>query len=119
MYFASFIVIDIDQDAIDELVPEIKQRVELEKLAIQNQMRELEVESLQRLSSEMINNPDEYFDEGYVRDRMKANFDRIKAEYRDADDRVRDLDIAVELIDKLELNQLIEEDKWRAISKML
>lgn len=119
IYFASFIVIDIDQDGIDELMPEIKRRVEEEKLAIQNQMRELEVESLQRLSSEMINNPDEYFDEGYVRDRMKANYDRIKAEYRDADDRVRDLDIAVELVDKLELNQLIEEDKWRAISKML
>ncbi len=119
IYFASFIIIDIDQDAINELVPEIKQRVEDEKLAIQDQMRELEVESLQRLSSEMINNPDEYFDEGYVRDRMKANFDRIKAEYRDADDRLRDLDIAAELVDKLELNQLIEEDKWRAINKML
>lgn len=119
IYFASFIIIDIDQDTINELVPEIKRLVEEEKLGIQNQMRELEMESLQRLSSEMINNPDEYFDESYVRDRMKANFDRIKAEYRDADDRLRDLDIAAELVDKLELNQLIEEDKWRAINKML
>ncbi len=119
IYFASFIIIDLDADKVSELLPEILGHVEAEKFAIQDQMRELEHESLQRLSQEFINNPDEYFDEGYVRDRMKANYDRIRAEYRDADERVRDLDIAGELLGKLELNQLIEEDKWRAISKML
>ncbi|MCB0825741.1 MAG: DNA-directed RNA polymerase subunit beta' [Armatimonadetes bacterium] len=119
IYFASFIIIDIEAEAIQELLPEILKHVEAEKYAIQNQMRQLEVESLQRLATEMINNPDEYFDEGYVRDRMKANYDRIRAEYRDADDRVKDLDIAASLLGQLEKNQLIEEDKWRAISKML
>ncbi|MCU0315126.1 MAG: DNA-directed RNA polymerase subunit beta' [Fimbriimonadaceae bacterium] len=119
IYFASFIIIDLEGEKIAELMPEILRLVEQEKLAVQNQMRELEVESLQRLATEMLNNPDEYFDEGYVRERMKANYDRIRAEYRDADERVRDLDIAAELLSKLELNQLIDEDKWRAISKML
>ena len=119
IYFASFIIIEIEAEKIQELMPKILENVELEKVAIQNQMRELEVESLNRLATEMINNPDEYFDEGYVKDRMKANFDRIRAEYRDADERVRDLDIAADLLSKIELNQLIEEDKWRAISKML
>ncbi len=119
IYFASFIIIDLEMEKIQELLPDILDSVEREKVHIQEQMRELEIESLQRLSKEMIDNPDEYFDESFVRERMKANFDRIRAEYRDADERVRDLDIAADLLGKLEVNQLIEEDKWRAISKML
>ncbi len=119
IYFASFIIIDVDSEKIAELLPTILEHVENEKLHIQKQMKDLEVESLHRLATEMVNNPDEYFDEGYVRERMKANYDRIRAEYRDADERVRDLDVAAELLGKLELNQLIDEDKWRAVSKML
>ncbi|MBL8040773.1 MAG: DNA-directed RNA polymerase subunit beta', partial [Chthonomonas sp.] len=119
IYFASFIIIELDGERIQELMPEIRQTVESEKVAIQQSMRELEIESIERLTNEMCNNPDEYLDESFVRDRMKSNFDRIRAEYRDADDRLKDLDIAVELLSKLEVNQLIEEDKWRAISKML
>jgi DNA-directed RNA polymerase subunit beta' len=119
IYFASFIIIDLESEKIAELLPTILNLVEQEKAAIQNQMRQLEADSLQRLSHELINNPDEYMDESFVRERMKANFDRIRAEFRDADERIRDLDIAAELLGKLELNQLIEEDKWRAISKLL
>ncbi len=119
IYFASFIVIDLENEKIGEIMPQIRQTVENEKLAIQEEMRQLEIESLDRLTTEMRNNPDEYMDESFVRERMKANFDRIRAEYRDADDRLKDLDIAVEMLSKLELHQLIDEDKWRAISKML
>ncbi len=119
IYFASFIIIDLEQEKIHELLPTILENVEQEKIAIQTQMRELEMESLQRLATEMANNPDEYFDESYVKERIKANYDRIRAEYRDADERLKDLDIAANLLGQLELNQLIDEDKWRAISKML
>ncbi|MGE3128196.1 MAG: DNA-directed RNA polymerase subunit beta' [Fimbriimonadaceae bacterium] len=119
VYFASFIVIDLELDKIQEALPKILESVEKEKLAIHSQMRELETESLTRLMKEMGDNPDEYFDESFVRDRFKANFDRIRAEYRDADERIRDLDIAAEIIGKVEIYQLLEEDKWRAISKML
>ncbi|HRJ27041.1 MAG TPA: DNA-directed RNA polymerase subunit beta' [Fimbriimonadaceae bacterium] len=119
IYFASFIIIDIQSDEINAQLENIREAAEQEKQAIQQEMRDLEVESIERITTEMRNNPDEYFDESYVRERLKANFDRIRAEYRDADDRLKDLDIAVDLLGKLEANQLIEEDKWRAISKML
>ncbi len=119
IYFASFIIIELEAERIQELMPRILEAVEIEKLGIQERMQELECNSLNRLVSEMLNNPDDYFDEGYVKDRMKANFDRIRAEYRDADERLRDMDVAAELLSKLELNQLIDEDKWRAISKLL
>jgi DNA-directed RNA polymerase subunit beta' len=119
IYFASFIILDLDFDRISELLPTIMEMVETEKSSIINQMRQLEAESLNRLTTEMVNNPDEYFDDSYVRERMKANYDRIRAEFRDADDRLKDLDIAADILGKLERYQLLEEDKWRAISKLL
>ncbi|MBN8691020.1 MAG: DNA-directed RNA polymerase subunit beta' [Armatimonadetes bacterium] len=119
IYFASFIIIDIEAEQIQEMMPKIREAVEAEKKHIMVQMQDLELESVTRLTNEMRNNPDEYMDEQFVKERMKAAFDRIRAEYRDADDRLKDLDVAVDLLGKLELNQLIEEDKWRAISKML
>src|SRR5579871_4356010 len=118
IYFASFIIIDIDSAQIEALLPEIRKGVEAEKKSIQMQMRELEEESLQRFAEEVGGNPDEY-DDVTVRERAKAINDRVKAEYRDADDRLKDLDLAVEILGKLERNQLIDEDKYRAVSKML
>ncbi|MEI7984819.1 MAG: DNA-directed RNA polymerase subunit beta' [Armatimonadota bacterium] len=118
IYFASFIIIDIDQEEIQNLIPDIRRFVEVEKMHLQLGMRDLEEESLSRLAEDMKNNGDEY-DESYVRERSKAVNDRIKAEYRDSDDRLKDLDIAVEILGKLERNQLIDEDKYRAVSKLL
>jgi DNA-directed RNA polymerase subunit beta' len=118
IYFASFIIIDIDSNTINELLPEIRLAVEEEKASIMEQMRELEEESFNRLTAELDENRDEY-DDTYVKERSKAVNDRIKAEYRDADERLKDLDLAVEILGKLERNQLIDEDKYRAVSKML
>ncbi len=118
IYFASFIIIDIDGETIQEVLPEVRAAVEHEKAALQGGMRELEEESFQRLAEELNNNREEY-DEALVRERSKAVNDRVKAEYRDADDRLKDLDIAVEILGKLERNQLIDEDKYRAVSKLL
>ncbi|MBI5707740.1 MAG: DNA-directed RNA polymerase subunit beta' [Armatimonadetes bacterium] len=118
IYFASFIIIDIEADKIAELLPSIRECVEHEKANIMGQMRELEEESFDRFSDELDGNQDEYDDQS-VRERSKAINDRIRAEYRDADDRLKDLDLAVDILGKLEQNQLIDEDKYRAVSKML
>ena len=118
IYFASFIVIDIEAEKIQEALPEIRVAVELEKAGMQMQIRELEEESLQRFANDLNNNREEY-DEMFARERAKAVNDRIKAEYRDMDDRMKDLDLAVDILGKLEKNQLIDEDKYRAVSKLL
>ena len=118
IYFASFIIIDIDNERINQVLPKIRATVESEKAGLMLQMRELEEESFQRFAEELEGNRDEY-DEATVRERAKLINDRIRAEYRDADDRLKDLDIAVEILGKLERNQLIDEDKYRAVSKML
>ena len=118
IYFASFIIIEIDAATIEDRLPAIRSAVEQEKASIQLQLRELEEESFSRFAEEVGGNPDEY-DDVTVRERAKAINDRIKAEYRDADDRLKDLDLAVDILGKLERNQLIDEDKYRAVSKML
>ena len=118
IYFASFIIIDIDTEKIAEVLPDVRVAVESEKQALMQQMRELEEESLLRFANDLNNNREEY-DEMFARERAKAVNDRIKAEYRDADDRLKDLDLAVDILGKLEKNQLIDEDKYRAVSKLL
>jgi DNA-directed RNA polymerase subunit beta' len=118
IYFASFIIIDIETEKIAEALPAIRVAVESEKAGLQMQMRELEEESLTRFANDLNSNREEY-DEIYARERAKAVNDRIKAEYRDADDRLKDLDLAVDILGKLERNQLIDEDKYRAVSKLL
>ncbi|RYG31364.1 DNA-directed RNA polymerase subunit beta', partial [bacterium] len=118
VYFASYIIIDIDQEAIADVLPDVRRAVEVEKMYQQAAMRELEEESFDRLTEDLKNNREEY-DETFARERAKAVNDRIKAEYRDADDKLKDLDIAVEVLGKLERNQLIDEDKYRAVTKLL
>src|ERR1700739_487007 len=71
IYFASFIIIDINSAQIEEMLPSIRQGVEEEKKHIQPQMRELEEESLRRFAEEVGGNPDEY-DDITVRERAKA-----------------------------------------------
>ncbi len=118
IYFASFIIIDIDNEKIQEALPAVRVAVEQEKASLIQQMRELEEDSFNRFTDDLNNNREEY-DEVFARERAKAVNDRIKAEYRDADDRLKDLDLAVEILGKLERNQLIDEDKYRAVAKLL
>src|SRR5579862_1966497 len=118
IYFASFIIIDVDSETIRELIPEIKTAVEVEKARFMMEMRELEEESFLRFADDLNNNRDEY-DEVFARERAKAVNDRIKAEYRDADDRLKDLDDAVKILDTLTPKGLIDEDRYRAVVKLL
>src|SRR5690349_12036124 len=118
IYFASFIIIDVDNETIHELIPEIKVAVEDEKARLMMEMRELEEESFTRFADDLNNNRDEY-DEVFARERAKAVNDRIKAEYRDMDDRLKDLDDAVKILDTLTPKGLIDEDRYRAVVKLL
>src|SRR5436190_3060519 len=55
IYFASFIIIDVDGDTIKELIPEIKVAVEIEKARFMMEMRELEEESFTRFAEDLNN----------------------------------------------------------------
>ncbi len=118
VYFGSFIVIDLDKVGLDEGRSQIEELVELEKSALEQSMAELEEEIRDAFASELEENKDEY-DESIIKDRTKAVNDRIKAEQRDSQDRVKEMDVALEVLYKLEQNQLIEEDKFRAVDRML
>lgn len=116
--FSSFIIIDIEKEKISEYLPKVREEIEREKIGLQAESKQLELEALQDLARELSENADEYADE-QCRERAKLVNDRIKAELRDMDARITDLDFAVEALDKLEKNTLIEEDKYRAVGKLL
>jgi DNA-directed RNA polymerase subunit beta' len=118
IYFASFIVIDIDRDGLDAGEEQIRDAVELEKKAVQEQMDALEQEIRDAFEQELEENKEEY-DDAIIKDRTKAINDRIKAEQRETGDKIKELDVAVEVLAKLERNQLLEEDKFRAVDRML
>ncbi|MDQ2985128.1 MAG: DNA-directed RNA polymerase subunit beta' [Armatimonadota bacterium] len=118
IYFASFIVIDIDREKLDGGDTEIRDSVEEEKKSVAQQMEALEQEIRDGFEQELEENKDEY-DDAIIKDRTKAINDRIKAEQRETADKVKELDVAVEVLTKLERNQLLEEDKFRAVDRML
>ena len=118
IYFASFIVIDIDREGLDSGRDEIRDAVEAEKKSVADQMDALEQEIRDAFEQELEENKEEY-DDAIVKDRTKAINDRIKAEQRETGDKVKELDIAIEVLEKLERNQLLEEDKFRAVDRML
>lgn len=118
VYFASFIVIDMDRESLAAGEDAIRKAVKEEQEEILKQFQELEAEIQASLDKELEENKDEY-DDAFVKERTKAVGDRIKAEQRETNDRVKELELAIEVLYKLELNQLIEEDKFRAVDRML
>ncbi|MCH8273933.1 MAG: hypothetical protein IH851_04010 [Armatimonadetes bacterium] len=118
VYFGSFMVIEIDREGLDAGREQIEETAGLEKEAISQQMAELEEDIRTQFAQELQENKDEY-DEAIIRERTKAINDRIKAEQRDTDDRLKEMDVALEVLFKLENYQLIEEDKYRAVDRML
>lgn len=118
VYFGAFIVIELDKEQIEANRAEIFDSVEEEKVAIKAQMQELEEEIRSHFAKELEQNKEEY-DEATIKDRTKAINDRIKAEQRDAIDREKEMDVALEVLEKLEVHSLIEEDKYRAVDRML
>jgi len=118
IYFASFIVIDIDRESLEAGADEIRDAVEEEKRAVNQEMDALEQDIRDAFEQELEENKEEY-DDAIIKDRTKAINDRIKAEQRETGDRIKELDVAVEVLAKLERNQLLEEDKFRAVDRML
>jgi DNA-directed RNA polymerase subunit beta' len=60
IYFASFIVIDLDREGLDAGEEEIRESVDLEKQAVSQQMSELEEEINSNFAEELEENKDEY-----------------------------------------------------------
>lgn len=118
VYFGSFIVIEIDRETLDANREEIEASAELAKKNIQQELAELEEEIRTEFANELEQNKEEY-DEAVIKERTKAVNDRIKAEQRDAEQRINEIDVALEVLYKLEPNMLIEEDKYRAVDRLL
>ncbi|MEI6511828.1 MAG: DNA-directed RNA polymerase subunit beta', partial [bacterium] len=118
IYFASFIVTEVDRASIQGSVDEMREAIELEKIEIKANT-EIELENLrQRFGAEIEENR-EIWTEDQIKDRQKNLQERLKQQEKEADDRSNEFDAALELISKIEKRQLIDEDKYRAIDRLL
>lgn len=117
-YFASFIVIDIDREGIEQNLGVLMSAIEEEKRYIDESAAQTEEELRKAFAEELEENKDVY-DEHHIKERTKAVNDRIKAEYREAEERKAEMEIALEILQRLERRQLIDEDKYRAVDRML
>jgi DNA-directed RNA polymerase subunit beta' len=136
LYFASYIVTYVDRAHINAEMSNIKSAVEEEKQEIledkatieerltrefnrelrEQQMRaEAEAERDLEEGEERI----EAWTEETIANRQLALVERIKQEERDADERIEELDASLELLAKIEKRQLITEDQYRAIERLL
>ncbi len=118
VYFSNFIVIDVDFEGLEKGRKEIEKAVAEEQKAIREQFEEEEKLIQEEFARELEENKDEY-GEDIIKERTKAVNDRLKAERREMEERVQDLELALKLLFELEPNQLLEEDKYRALDRML
>ena len=125
LYFASYIVTHVDRTQIDGAMDVIRDAVVAEKEFIRDETEkqieaandEFEAELVEKTSEDC--DPVQRWDEDIVRKKRREHQQRIEQDQRDADERIAEFDHAVELLEKLEKRQLINEDQYRALERLL
>src|SRR5262245_59480373 len=128
LYFASYIVTDVDRGRINEDLEEIRAAVQQETEQI-TEDRGLIAERVQaEFRKEVVDNTtnlppaeegDEEapqpWDEATIAEKQKYLLERIKQEEKDATERIEELQQSLVLLEKIEKRQLISEDQFRAL----
>jgi DNA-directed RNA polymerase subunit beta' len=138
LYFASYIVTSVDKGRTLAGMDQFRDAVNVETAAIQDdrdeaireyrddfardiaQGRPIIAESTgEEGEAEEQETEYEPYTEEEISDREKQLNERIKQEEKDAEERAAELQSALELLRTLEKRQLINEDQWRAIERLL
>jgi DNA-directed RNA polymerase subunit beta' len=138
LYFASYIVTSVDKGRILARMDEFRDAVEQEIAAIQDdrdeaireyrddfardiaQGRAILTETTDEEEAEEEAEPEyEPYTEDEIAERERQLNERIKQEEKDAEERAAELQTALDLLRTLEKRQLINEDQWRGIERLL
>jgi DNA-directed RNA polymerase subunit beta' len=125
LYFASYIVTHVDKPRIEAAMDTIREAVEAEKEFIRQDIEkqidqandEFEREVQERTAEDV--DPVQRWDDDIVRKKRREHQQRVEQDRRDAEDRIAEFDLAVELLEKLEKRQLINEDQFRALERLI
>jgi DNA-directed RNA polymerase subunit beta' len=129
LYFASYIVTFVDRARINQELPEIRDSVKLEieeitedRAGIADRLqREFnkDVKEHQPSDDEEADLEREIWDEEVTAQKQAYMIERIKQEEKDAQERMDELVASLALLEKIEKRQLISEDQFRAIERLL
>src|SRR5258708_8617760 len=131
LYFASYIVTEVDRGRINEDVEESRAAVQQEMEQI-TEDRGLIADRLQaEFRKEVLDNtvnmpepeegveePPQPWDEATIEQKQKYLLERIKQEEKDATERMEELEQSRLLLEKIEKRQLISEDQFRALERL-
>ncbi|MCC6730710.1 MAG: DNA-directed RNA polymerase subunit beta', partial [Chthonomonadales bacterium] len=125
LYFASYIVIEVDRGRINNEMEEIRQAVrqEIERIGVDQEenverlRREFEQEE-QEHTSDDVDELDRW-DEETRRKKRTEQEQRIEQERKESVEHGEVLEHALELMEKIEKRQLINEDQYRALERLI
>jgi DNA-directed RNA polymerase subunit beta' len=138
LYFASYIVTSVDKSRILAGVEQFRQAVEQEIASIEDErdqaINEWREENARELAlgrvvetdpAEEIELDEDYeparepYTEEEIAEKQRYLEDRINQEKKDAEERSNELRLSLENLPKIEKRQLIAEDDWRAIERLV
>ncbi|MGQ9456462.1 MAG: DNA-directed RNA polymerase subunit beta' [Armatimonadota bacterium] len=117
IYFASYIVISVDRQRINENFETIKSAVNAECQRIYEQRDENIAELRREAAREEEEHPE--WDEKKKAEAQKKLNDHIKLEEREAEEQVEELNETLKLLETIQKKELITEDQYRALERLL
>jgi len=117
LYFASYIVTFVDRPKINEHLEEIRSAVEAAVADVMSQ-RDANIAAIRKEAAKEEKEHPEW-DEKKQKEHEKKLNERIKAEERDAADHVEELHATLKLLETVQKQELISEDQYRAIERLL
>ncbi|MGB9618855.1 MAG: DNA-directed RNA polymerase subunit beta', partial [Armatimonadota bacterium] len=117
LYFASYIVISVDRKRINDNLETIRAAVNAVCEEI-NEKRDAEIAALRKeAAKEEKENPD--WDDRKRAEAQKKLNERIKAEEREASEHIEELQSTLKLLETVQKKELITEDQYRALERLL
>jgi len=116
IYFASFMVTEVDRARINSELEDIRGAVSAEIEEIQT-AKDTAVASARRNAAKELKETGEA--EETSAEMKKDLADRVKIEERDAADRTEEISQSLKLLETIEKRQLITEDQYRAVERLM
>jgi DNA-directed RNA polymerase subunit beta' len=118
LYFASYIVTHIDRQLINEHLEDIRRAALAEEEEIEAQ-KDANIAKYRREQAKDVKEYDSEWTEDDIEASKKQLAERIKQEEKEAPERIEELHNTLKLLETIQRRELINEDQYRALERML
>ena len=117
LYFASYVVIDVDREKINEHLDDIRAAVSAACEDVIAQRDENIANTRKEFAKEEKENPD--WTDKKKKDHEKKLAAAIKQEERDSEEHIEELQATLKVLESVQKQELITEDQYRALERLL